>query len=348
MAIKDPRPKKAPQDLFEKTLKTIRNYEMIKSGDVILAAVSGGPDSVFLLHLLAGLKRKLGMKDIVVGNLDHGLRGKESRADSRFVKEYASKLGLKLIQRKVLLSSKKVKGLSTEELARQVRYRFFADSAKKARAGVIATGHTLDDQAETVLMRFIKGASLKGIVGIAPVRAEGPFRIIRPLIEIEKSEIVRYLDGYGIRYRIDSTNSEPIYFRNIVRNRILPFLERYNPKLKRGLFNLAEHLREDFEFISEEKRRVRGIARRKETGVEVKLKDVVVQPKALQKEILRDSLGRCGGEVKKLSFRHWKEVESLIRYGRKGNAVDLPGDIRVSRTASCLVFCRRTGNTLAI
>jgi len=328
-------------NLIEKALKTIRSYDMVSPGDMILAAVSGGPDSVFLLHLLVRLKGKLGIRGLAVCNLDHGLRGRESREDSLFVKRCADRLGLRFIHKRVKLKSRGAKGLSTEELARDARYGFFNEAAARAGATVIATGHTLDDQAETVLMRFIKGASLKGIVGISPARAHGKFRVIRPLIELEKAEIARYLDDAGIPYRIDSTNAEPLYFRNVVRSEIVPFLEKYNPRLKRSLFNLAEHLREDFEFISREKRRVQKVmARRAGRGVELRLKDIIVQPKAIQKEILRDSFERAGGEVKKLSFRHWKGVESLLKYGRRGNSIDLPGSVRASRTAELLVFER--------
>jgi len=328
-------------NLIERTLKTIRNYTMLRPGDVVLAAVSGGPDSIFLLYLLTKLKNKLGLKEIVVCNLDHGLRGKESRDDSLFVKKYASEHGLKFIHKKVNLKKRSSEGISTEEAAREARYKFFNEAAAKAKAAVIATGHTLDDQAETVLMRFIKGASLKGMVGIAPVRSEGKFRMIRPMIELEKKEIVDFLDLSGIPYRTDSTNAEPIYFRNIVRGEIVPFLEKYNPRLKRVLFNLAEHLREDFEYISAEKARIGKIITRKSgAGVEINLKDIVVQPRAIQKEILRDSLENAGGDVKKLSFRHWKEVEALIRDGNKGNSVDLPGKIRANRTGNLLTFRR--------
>lgn len=314
---------------------------MVGRGDILLAAVSGGPDSVFLLHILTNLKRKLGIKEIVAANLDHGLRGKESAGDSLFVKKYSAKLGLKYIHKKISLKNMRSRGLSTEERAREARYKFFNEAALDAGANVIATGHTLDDQAETVLMRFIKGASLKGIVGISPVRQEGRFRIIRPLVELEKAEIVQYLDNFKLPYRIDSTNREPIYFRNVVRRRIIPFLEKYNPRLKRALFNLAEHLREDFEFIAEEKTRIqKNIVHRNGPGVEIRLRDIVMQPGAIQKEVLRDSLEKAGGEVKKLSFRHWKEIEGLIKHGRKGNSVDLPGNVRASRTESCLLFSR--------
>jgi tRNA(Ile)-lysidine synthase len=328
-------------NLAERILKTIRNYDMVRPGDTILAAVSGGPDSIFLLHILVNLKRKLKLKGIIVANLDHGLRAKESRDDSRFVKEYSAKLGLKFMHKKVNLKSSKSNGLSTEERARLAGYKFFNEAAKASGANVIAMGHTLDDQAETVVMRLIKGASLKGMAGVSPTRYEGKFKVIRPLIELEKSEILSYLDNHKIGYRIDSSNAELVYFRNIVRHEIMPFLAKYNPKLKRVLFNLSEHLREDFEFISREKERVqKEIVRSNAHSVEISLKDIVVQPTAIQKEILRDSLEKCGGEVKKLSFRHWKEVESLLKYGRKGNSVDLPGSIRAHRTSSLLVFSR--------
>jgi tRNA(Ile)-lysidine synthase len=208
-------------------------------------------------------------------------------------------------------------------------------------SGVVATGHTLDDQAETVVMRFVKGAALKGIVGIAPVRPFGGLKVIRPLIEIEKREILGYLKDSGIKYRIDKTNLEPVYFRNVVRSEILPFLERYNPRLKRSLFNLAEHLREDFNFIEDAKSRLTGFPGGiGASRVEIKLKDIAIQPGALQKEIMRDLMEDAGGEVKRLSFRHWKELEALIRTRDKGSSVDLPGGVRVTRTAESVVFSR--------
>lgn len=331
-------------NLVERVLKTTRNYDMFKAGDTVLVAVSGGPDSVFLLLALKFLKAKLKLKRLVVCNLDHGIRGNESLEDSRFVKKMAEEFNLGFIHKKINLSVKKSKDLSTEELAREERYKFFNDAAKASNADVIATGHTMDDQAETILMRIIKGASLKGIVGISPVRDESGIRIVRPLFNLEKSEIEKYLDERSVAYKVDSTNSEPVYFRNIIRKDILPYLEKYNPRLKRALCNLAEHLREDFEFITEAKKSAVHTAQhtQRDTGkLELNLKDIVIQPKALQKEILRDSLERSGGEVKRLSFRHWKELEQLIGHKFKGSALDLPGDIRVTRTVSSLVFQKR-------
>lgn len=311
---------------------------MLQPEDRVLVAVSGGPDSIFLLYALRQLKDKLKLGDISICNLDHGLRDAESKADSLFVKGVARKFEMVFIHKRVDLKKIKPKKLSVEEAAREERYKFFKMAAKKINANVIVTGHTLDDQAETVLMRLIKGASLKGMVGISPVREESGLRIIRPLLELEKDEIKKYLDENGIDYRIDRTNLEPVYFRNVVRKDIIPFLERYNPRLKRVLSNLAGHLREDFEFIEEEKSKAKASMPHQEGMVELKLKDIVVQPKAIQKEILRDALDAAGGEVKRLSFRHWKEMDHLIGHKRKGNSIDLPGGIRITRTANALVF----------
>ena len=330
-----------PTNLIERVLKTIRNYEMLKPGDTVLVAVSGGPDSVFLLKVLADLKTKLKLNKLVVCNLDHGIRGKESSEDSLFVKKITEDLNLGFIHKKIDLSKKRSKDLSTEEIAREERYKFFNDAARAVKADVVATGHTLDDQAETILMRIIKGASLKGIIGISPVREEGSLKIIRPLFELEKGEIERHLDERGLEYRVDSTNAAPIYFRNVIRKDIIPFLEKYNPRVKRALCSLAEHLREDFEFINEAKSTVSHFARSAGASLEIKLKDLAIQPKALQKEIVRDALDKIGGEVKRLNFRHWKEMEQFIKHKRKGSSIDLPGDIRVTRTASSLVFHSR-------
>ena len=329
------------KNLIERVLKTIRNYEMLKPKDTVLVAVSGGADSLFLLHALSHLKAKLKLNKLIVCNLDHGIRGKESREDSAFVKKIAEDLNMGFIHKRIDLSKKRSKRLSTEELAREERYKFFRISAETVKADVIAMGHTLDDQAETILMRIIKGASLKGIIGISPVREEGSLKIVRPLFELEKVEIERHLDERGVEYRIDSTNAKGIYFRNVVRKDIVPFLEKYNPRFKRSLCSMAEHLREDFEFIREAKVSVGHISHIMEGSLEIRLKDLVIQPGALQKEIIRDALDKIGGEVKRLNFRHWKEMEQFIKHKRRGNAMDLPGDIRVTRTASSLIFCKR-------
>ncbi len=316
--------------LYRKVEETIRRHEMLKKGDRVLVGVSGGPDSLFLLQALYNMKDIIGIQ-LFVANMDHGIRGAASRADSEFVKRFSKKLGLKCAYKKLPLSKKKTaKKLSTEETLREKRYVFFKETAKSLRANVLATGHTMDDQAETVLMRVVKGATIKGLIGILPKRMEGSLAVIRPLIDIEKGTILSFLKENGISFRSDHTNNDEKFFRNKVRIKIIPYLCKYNPRLKRSLCLMAESLREDRAFIEEEKRK-RDIIRKNGNYVSIKLKDIVVQPRTLQREILRDAMIRSGGLVKKLTYRHWKDMDNFLRFKRKGQSMDLPGGIVLRR-----------------
>ncbi len=324
--------------LINKVRNTIRRYEMFEKEDRVLVCVSGGPDSVFLLNALLYLKDEFDIK-LFIANMDHGIRGRESYEDSLLVKGLSKNHGIKLFFKK--LNFKKDKKLSIEETARIKRYNFFNALAGTHRLNKIATAHTADDLAETVLMRLIKGTSLKGIIGILPKRASaGEIEYIRPLIEVEKKDILKDLKENNIKYRIDRTNLENKFFRNAVRNRIIPYLSRYNPRLKRALVNLAENLREDKEFIDSEKNKISGMIHQEGGKVSLRLKDIVIQPKALQKEIARDALIKVGSNIKKLNYRHWKEIYSLIKSKPSGKSLDLPGRIRMVKSKYSISFVR--------
>lgn len=326
-------------DIIETVYKTILQHDMIAKGDKVVVAISGGPDSVFLLHALTSLKKRLAIPDLTACNLDHGIRGRESQRDSLFAKRLAKDLGVKFIHKRINLGATGgTGGLSCEEEARSERYDFFIAAAKSAGANVIATGHTLDDQAETVLMRILKGVSMKGACGIPPVREYRRMRIIRPLIQVEKNRIKKYLDAHRMDYRIDRTNLEPVYFRNVVRNEIIPFLEKYNPVFKKALFNMAEDLREDMEFIAREKSKSAGLLKKRGKGVDVDIMNIVLQPRAMQKALLRECLERSGGNLKKLSRKHWKDIEGLVNRMHRGANVDLPGCIRVTKKDKTISF----------
>jgi len=316
--------------LIRKVEDTIRRYDMIHKGDHVLVGVSGGPDSIFLLLTLNHLKEKKGFS-LSVANLDHGIRGNASTADSRFVRDFSGRLKLRFVHKKISITKQDLaKKLSTEELLREKRYLFFRQSAASTGANAIATGHTLDDQAETVLMRVIRGTTIKGLVGIYPVRDDGALRVIRPLLEIEKEEITTYLGDNKIEYRVDHTNMEERYFRNAVRNRIVPYLLRYNPNLKQSLCSMAESLREDREFIETQMKKNEYL-RHNHKYVSINLKDIVIQPKSLQREILRDAMIESGASVKKLTFRHWRDMDDFLRFKRKGQSLDLPGGVIMQR-----------------
>ncbi len=226
-----------------KFLSAVKRYRMIEEGDRILAAVSGGPDSVFLLHLLTRFKRKLGIDEICVAHVNYGKRGRESDLDQEFVEKLSAHLGFELFVKGVSRAHlSRVKKENFQKVARDIRYRFFNKIQKSWGANRIAVAHTLDDQAETVFMRFIAGQGLKGLKGIPPVTRDG---IIRPLIEISRMEVVEFLESESLGFRVDTSNIEGTYERNRIRNEAFPLLERITGRdVKRKVWGLGEIFRE--------------------------------------------------------------------------------------------------------
>ncbi len=230
-------------DILNRVRETARSHGMLRKGDCVLAAVSGGADSVVMLHMLCALRDELRLR-LVVFHLNHNLRGREAERDFNFVRRLCARLGLPFEGRK-LRAGELGKG-SVQEAAREARYRHMEDAAKKHGARRIALGHTLDDQAETVLMRLVKGAAGAGLAGIPPVR--GPF--IRPLIEASRAEVEAFARENNIGFVTDSSNLVPKYLRNDIRLNLIPYLKKnYNPNIVSALVRLASTLRQDTEFI---------------------------------------------------------------------------------------------------
>jgi len=219
---------------------------MVGPGDRVLAAVSGGPDSVCLLHVLLDLGY-----DVEVAHLDHDTRDGESRADAAFVRDLAAGWSLAYhCERRPVRAESETRRSSFEEHARQVRYKFFVRTAQERECTVIATGHHADDQAETVLMRLVRGTSPRGLAGIPPVGVRDGLRVVRPLFECTRDEITAYLDAQDLRYRIDRTNADTAHVRNRIRHDLLPLLARdYNPRAREALLHLAELLRCDSDLL---------------------------------------------------------------------------------------------------
>ena len=328
---------------FLKRVKdTIKQYDMLHRGDRVLVATSGGADSVCLLKALLDLRRSLGI-EVVVGNLDHGLRGKASERDSEFVKGLSERLGVEYVHGKVKAASSGKRGTSVEERARQKRYAFLSKAAAANSCNVIATGHTMDDQAETVLIRLIYGSSLAGITGIPPFRRQNELKIIRPLIRVERRDILKFLRSSSLKYVEDKSNLDVRFLRNKVRHEILPYLEEYNPRIKRSLVNLSDTLREDFLFLqTERKKTIEERAGKENASVTaIEIKDMILQPKAVRKEVFKELFKKSGGNIKKLTYRHWMDMDYFLRSAEKNKSLDLPGDIRVTKRGSGIVFGKR-------
>ena len=221
--------------LEQKFLDTIKENNLINSGDVIVVGVSGGPDSITLLTCLNKYKDYLNIK-IICAHINHLIR-KDSTDDEQFVENVCKKMGIKCyIKRAEVEKIAKEQKRGTEEVGRKIRYDFFDEVAKKENANKIAIAHNMNDNAETMLLNIIRGSGLTGLEGIQP---EEYGKYIRPLINCKREEIEEYCKKYDLKPRIDSTNKENIYRRNIIRNKILPELKELNPNIVQSLSNLS-------------------------------------------------------------------------------------------------------------
>ncbi|MBN1578148.1 MAG: tRNA lysidine(34) synthetase TilS [Chitinispirillaceae bacterium] len=231
--------------LSEKVLRFAR--PLFSPGASVVAAVSGGSDSIALLFLLSELRQQLTIAEIVVAHLNHGLRGEASDGDELLVREYAGQLGLRFYTRR--LTGHRIDEPGLEAAVREERYCFFDEVRAASGCRLIATGHTMDDQAETVLMRIIRGSGLNGLRGIAPLREDG---IVRPLLSIRKKELLDWLSEEKIAFRSDASNNDTRFFRNRVRNDILPLIEAVRPGAVERLADLSMQARKQWRTLQQQ------------------------------------------------------------------------------------------------
>lgn len=310
--------------------KTIRTYRLLEPRETVVVGVSGGPDSLALLFLLSSLKAELKLS-LHVAHLDHSLR-KNSRADLEFVAALAQKLKLPFTAKTVTLEN------SSEESARTARLAFLFEVAGKVKADKIALGHTLDDQAETVLMRLIRGTGLLGLAAIVPIRQFGRFTVIRPMLEIPRAQIERYLRKKKISPRIDQTNSRDIYLRNRIRKELLPLLEKkYNRNIKELLGNTALTAGYDYDFLLKAAKKAAGGGAKPM----VDLASFARMHPSLQRIALRLAAQSVQGDTRRLTSQHIREIEDLARNRPTGSIVDLPKNISVVKRRKTLSFYLR-------
>lgn len=231
--------------LIQQVKKTVNQWKMLSRGETVVAAVSGGADSVVMLRVLVELSEELDLA-VVAAHMDHALRGQESKRDHDFVRDFAGTLGIQFVSARLEKGELKALGGSPQEAARLKRYAFLEEAALSYGAKRVALGHTADDQAETVLMRLIKGSSLSGLAGIPPKR--GIF--IRPLIQSTRASVEQYARERDIAFVTDSSNLTLKYLRNSVRLELIPYLEKkYNPSVKEALSRTSSVLSSDDDFI---------------------------------------------------------------------------------------------------
>lgn len=311
----------------KKVTRTIEEFNMLKRKDRVLVAVSGGPDSMALLNVLFELKDEYELT-LFVAHLNHGLRGDESDRDEQFVKEYVEKMGLPVYIKKVSSEVLKCKGVSLEERARQVRYEYFDELAEELNCQRIALGHTADDQAETILMRFLRGSGIKGLSGIPPVRKKG--RIIRPLINVFRDEVIRYLEERKIPYMIDSTNKAQDFLRNRIRQKLIPLIEKeFNQGIKKTLLRLGDLFRVEDELIEEIVKSLKGVAKISKGTATIDLEKFKKLNKGEKLRILRYVLRRLLGDLRQIELIHLEEILEIVRSSKPNQFVYLPRGLLV-------------------
>lgn len=230
-------------DFLEKIRSAVSDYQMLQSGDAVVAALSGGADSVSLLYALKELSGELGIT-VSACHINHHLRGEESDSDMRFCEELCSRLGVPLSVREAEVGSMQQKHESLEECARRVRYDFFAEVSG---GKMLATAHNSNDCAETVLLNLMRGTGLKGLCGVPPVRGN----IVRPLIYCTRDDVEEYCKSKGLTWVTDKTNLCDDYTRNKVRHIILPEMLKINGSLFSTMNRMEKSLREDSDFLEE-------------------------------------------------------------------------------------------------
>jgi tRNA(Ile)-lysidine synthase len=348
----------------QRALRTIREEKMFRSGDRAGVAVSGGADSVALLRLLDGLRKRLGITLIVV-HFDHCLRGAESEADARFVSELARRMALDIVvDREDVAAAAAKHKWNLEDAARRLRYAFFERVVKEGKATRIAVAHTADDQAETVLAHLLRGSGPAGLAGIYPVAGA----IVRPLLWCRRESLRKYLRELKQDWREDATNRDVRRMRARIREQLLPLLERdFSPQIATRLGRIARLSREEEQFwaaLVED--RFRALVRLKEGAFTIGIRGLLApldvsssvsgegaQPssdaaaplRALTERLIRRLYQRVSGSAQRPTAERVEQVIHLAAESTSGRQIELPGGVRVERNFQDLIFSRGKTHT---
>jgi tRNA(Ile)-lysidine synthase len=342
--------------MLQNVARTIIRYRMISPGERVAVACSGGPDSTALLLVLQALAPKLGCT-LSVCHFNHRLRGDESQQDERFVRSLAEGLGIAFdCARADVRGSAAKTRVNLEAKARELRYRFFRSLIEARKADRIAVGHTADDQAETVLHRFLRGSGTRGLAGIYPVTEAG---IVRPLIEVRRRAAVQWLQDRGQAWREDESNRDLRLTRNRIRHELLPLLSGYNPRIVETLAGTAAIARDEESFWESHLPEFLSRAARVEAGrVALEMGALRELQPAEARRVLRWALGSAAygtpepansrskagrAGIKAAPRGEFEEIERLLRLlneGRSGRSVQLAGKLVATREYSRLVVQR--------
>lgn len=331
------------QQIFRKVEQAARDHGMFQAKDSVLVGVSGGPDSMALLHLLVRLAPRWGLT-LAVAHLNHGLRQGDAEKDARFVADRCRTMQLPcFVHTADVAAIRKARKVSLEMAGRRARYEFFRQVAQKERFHKIALGHHADDNAELILMNFMRGSGPLGMTGIPPVRER---LFVRPLIYLRRDEILYFLEKNDIPFRHDATNSDILFLRNRIRHRLLPELaSSYNPRITDALNRFARIARdEEHWFDSQVENVFADIARSATDRIEMSIAGLARIHVALRRRVLRHALGSIKGDLKKITYRHIDVLDDMIRSGADGAHADLPDHLAARRNGGRLFILRHSAS----
>lgn len=329
--------------LVEQVRQMIERYELLPRGKPVVIGVSGGPDSLCLLHVLRRLAGDYGLA-LHVAHLNHQIRGADADADATFVADLAAEWGLPctVAARDVPALARQHK-LAIEEAARQARYTFLAEVAGQMGSRTVAVGHNADDQAETVLMHFLRGAGLAGLRGMLPKAPLSVYRLlegqtgaalslVRPLLETPRTEVEAYCAEHGLRPRFDRSNLDTTYFRNRLRHELIPYLETYRSNVREVICRTAQVAADDYALLREVLEgawaRVTRVA--DEQAIVFDLAGWRALPLSLQRATLREAVHRLRRNLRNINFCHIEDAATVAREKGTGAMASLPQGVRLT------------------
>ncbi len=317
----------------------IQSRDLLRSGDHMIVAVSGGPDSVALLSCLMALSSRWNWQ-ISIGHVNHSLRGMESDEDAAFVEQLGDYFGVPVTIQKVKLKKQdaKLTKQSFQAYARLIRYQALENILQERCATKIVTGHTANDQAETVLMWMLRGSGTGGLSGIPSKRGE---KIVRPLLDLPRNKIIEYLDERQLSYRMDSSNSQPVYMRNRLRQELMPQLKVFSPGIVNVLSRQAEMIRDDHEYL--EHVAVQAFRRicinRDEREIQLDRRALLVLPMTIRRRVVRHSLQYVSGGVEGPRFDVIQCLLDRLEHGQSGWAITM-NTVDVCQEYERLIFSK--------
>ena len=335
--------------LVRSVKQTIIESQLLAPGELVLVGVSGGPDSLCLLHVLRQLADELSIR-LHAAHLHHGIRGQDADEEAAFVADTCQKWQIDCtVERADVPAVALQRGIALEEAARQVRYTFLGRLARSLGSRSVAVPHNADDQVETILMHLLRGSGLAGLRGMRPCvwldemrlgTGDGPttpppesrIRLLRPLLAVPRADIESYCATHNLQPRVDRSNLDITYFRNRLRHELLPLLQSYNPNIREGLLRTAEVMTGDYELLRDllERTWPQVVREESEALIALDIKGFRALPVGLQRSLLREAIHRLRFSLRNIGWVHVNDAVAVMLRGNVGSQATLPGGLMLT------------------